>query len=116
MKQYNVNSKSLLFAGRQGTSKTFILDQIVAAFSNENICRILPNEFFSLSPRQLNSSLVYVVDELGDINELLEIDKLIELFDLKVIAAIQLSSGLSKEELKSQDFKNFSPVYLDYGF
>lgn len=113
MKQYNINSKSLLLAGRSGTDKSFVLKQIVVAFPSENICQILPKEFFSLSPRQLNSSLVYVVDELGDISELLEIDKLIELFDLKVIAAIQLSSGLTKEELDSQDFNNFHPVYLD---
>ena len=113
MKKYNINSKSLLLAGRSGTSKSFVLKQIISAFTSNSICQVLPTSFFSFSPRQLNPSIVYLIDEVTSIENLVEIDKLIDLFDLKVIATIQLSSGLTKEDLDCQDFNNLFPVYLD---
>ncbi len=99
---------SILISGKQGSGKTVRMNQILSKCKKSVIKEVSPKEFLSLSSDKLNQKRIYAIEEVVDISKVLEINNRISQFELKVIAATQLSSV----ELLSQPIENFALVFL----
>ena len=99
---------SILISGERMSGKTFRMNQILSKCKNSVVKEVSPKAFLSLSLDKLSQKRIYAIDEVDDISHVLEINKLISQFDLKVIATTQLSSV----ELLSQPIENFALVFL----
>jgi Cdc6-like AAA superfamily ATPase len=99
---------SILISGKQGSGKTFRMNQIISKCKKSVVNEISPKAFLSLSSDKLSPKCIYVIDEVVDISQVLEINNRISQFDLKVVAATQLSSN----ELLSQPIENLALIFL----
>ena len=99
---------SILISGKQGSGKTIRMNKIISKCKKSVVKEITPKAFLSLSSDKLSPKRIYAIDEVVDISQVLEINKLISQFDLKVVAATQLSSV----ELLSQPIENFALIFL----
>ena len=99
---------SILISGKQGSGKTFRMNQIIAKCKKSSVKEISPKAFLSLSSDKLSPRRIYAIDEVVEMEQVLEINSRIKQFDLKVVATTQLSNV----ELLSQPIENFALIFL----
>ena len=99
---------SILISGKQGSGKTIRMNKIISKCKKSVVKEITPKAFLSLSSDKLSPKRIYAIDEVVDISQVLEIDKLISQFDLKVVATTQLPSS----ETLIQPVENFAFIFL----
>ena len=99
---------SILISGKQGSGKTFRMNQLISKCKKSVVKEISPKAFLSLSSDKLSPKRIYAIDEVVDLSQVSAINDRISQFDLKVIATTQLSSV----ELLSQPVENFAFLFL----
>ena len=99
---------SILFSGSSASGKTFRMKQILSKCKKSVVKEVSPKAFLSIPTEKLNPKRIYAIDEVVNLSQVSEINNRISQFDLKVIAATQLSSV----ELLSQPLENFAFVFL----
>ena len=99
---------SILISGKQGSGKTFRMNQLISKCKKSVVKEISPKAFLSLSSDKLSPKRIYAIDEVVDLSQVSAINDRISQLDLKVIATTQLSSV----ELLSQPVENFAFLFL----